>query len=114
MKIRPRSTPGTRQGGKVRADYDAMSTAELAEATAEFDREMVVSRSRALTRADRRRWHEVRRKPGRPKRGAGVKVISVSVERGRLARSDALARCLGISRAALIERGLRVALAETG
>lgn len=38
-------------------------------------------------------------------------MISVSVERGLLARSDALARTLGISRAALIERGLRVVLA---
>jgi hypothetical protein len=42
--------------------------------------------------------------------GGGVKVISVSVERGLLARSDALARDLGISRASLIERGLRAVL----
>ena len=39
-----------------------------------------------------------------------MKVISVSVERGLLARSDALARDLGISRASLIERGLRAVL----
>lgn len=90
--------------------YERMTTEELAAATAEFDREMVASRSRALTPAERRTWNEARRKPGRPKRGAGVKVISVSVERGLLARSDALARTLGISRAALIERGLRVVL----
>ncbi len=89
-----------------------MKTEEIAAATAEFDREMVVSRSRALTAAERRTWEAARRKPGRPKRGAGVKVISVSVERGLLTRSDALARSLGISRAALIERGLRHLLAE--
>jgi hypothetical protein len=89
-----------------------MKTEELAAATAEFDREMVVSDSRPLTAAERRTWEAARRKPGRPKRGAGVRVISVSVERGLLTRSDALARSLGISRAALIERGLKHLLAE--
>ena len=44
-------------------------------------------------------------------KNAGVKVISVSVERGLLSKSDALASRLGISRAALIERGLRLVLA---
>ncbi len=91
--------------------YARLSADELAAATAELDREMVVSRSRALTAAERRTWKGARRKPGRPRRGAGVKVISVSVERGLLAKSDALAGALGISRAALIERGLRAVLA---
>jgi hypothetical protein len=38
-------------------------------------------------------------------------VISVSVERGLLGRSDRLAKSLGVSRAALIERGLKAVLA---
>jgi hypothetical protein len=88
-----------------------MTADELSAATAEFDREMLISHSRALTSRERRAWQEVRRKPGRPRRGAGVKVISVSVERGLLSRSDALASRLRISRAALIERGLRLILA---
>jgi hypothetical protein len=92
--------------------YEHLNADELAAETAEFDREMVVSKSRALTPAERHTWEEARRKPGRPKRGAGVKVISVSVERRLLDRSDALARSLGISRAALIERGLKVVLAD--
>jgi hypothetical protein len=92
--------------------YRDMKTEELAAATAEFDEEMVVSRSRPLAAAELRTWKAARRKPGRPKRGAGVRVISVSVERGLLSRSDALARSLGISRAALIERGLKHLLAE--
>ncbi len=88
-----------------------MNAEELAAATAEFDEEMAISRSRSLTSAERRTWQEARRKPGRPRRGAGVKVISVSVERRLLSKSDALASRLGISRAALIERGLRLVLA---
>ena len=91
--------------------YPRMTAAQLAAQTAELDQEMVVSRSRALTPAERQRWEQVRRKPGRPRRGAGVRVISVSVERGLLAESDALAHSLGISRAALVERGLRAILA---
>jgi hypothetical protein len=38
----------------------------------------------------------------------------VSVERTLLARSDALARDLGITRAALVERGLRAVLEAGG
>jgi hypothetical protein len=87
---------------------------ELREATKEFDREMVVAKSRPLRPAERRAWEKARRKPGRPRRGAGVKVISVSVERDLLARSDELARTLGVSRASLIERGLKAVLRTAG
>jgi hypothetical protein len=95
------------------AKYEHMKPGELREVTKPFDEEMVIDRSRPLTVAEREKWEAARRRPGRPRRGAGVKVISVSVERGLLARSDALARDLGISRAALVERGLR-ALLEVG
>lgn len=64
--------------------------------------------------AERARWEGARRKPGRPRRGAGAKVISVSVERGLLVRSDALARNLGITRASLVERGHKAILAAEG
>lgn len=51
-----------------------------------------------------------RRKPGRPRQGKGVRVISVSVERQLLTEADALAARLGITRAALISRGLKAVL----
>lgn len=41
-------------------------------------------------------------------------MISVSIERGLLGRSDQLAKALGVSRAALIERGLNAVLAGIG
>lgn len=100
--------------GPVTSKYQRMNADQLDAATGEFDREMAVSESRALTSGERRAWQEVRRKPGRPRRGAGIKVISVSVERGLLSKSDALASRLGISRAALIERGLRLVLGGAG
>jgi len=92
------------------AKYERMKPEELRAATKAFNEEMVVDRSRPMTAAERKAWETARRKPGRPRRGAGAKVISVSVERDLLARSDALARDLGISRAALVERGLRAVL----
>ena len=41
-------------------------------------------------------------------------MISVGVEKGLLGRSDQLAKALGVSRAALIERGLKAVLAGVG
>ena len=92
----------------------ARSAVELARLTAEFDRENVIDEFHALSPVSRRRWANVRRKPGRPRKGRGVKVISVSVERTLLARSDAVARRMGVTRTGLIERGLKAILAAQG
>jgi hypothetical protein len=91
-----------------------MKADELAEATAAYGREMAIDAFRPLTKAERVRWNRARRNPGRPRRGKGVKVISVSVEQDLLLASDRLARRLGVSRARLIERGLRVILEGAG
>lgn len=94
--------------------HERMTLPELRAATKQFDREMVADEFRALTPDERGRWERARRKPGRPRRGAGVRVISVSVERRLLARSDALAKNLKLTRASLVERGLKAVLAAEG
>ena len=99
---------------RLAGKYARMTAAELGSESAEFDREMVVTKSRALTAEERAWWETVRRRPGRPRRGRGAKVISVSLEQELLARSDALAKNVGISRALLIERGLKAVLAAEG
>lgn len=93
--------------------YTEMNAKELAAATKEFNAEFVIDTfgpppAEAKTRLDSAR------KRGRPRKGAGAKVISVSVEKGMLDRCDALARRLSISRAALIGRGIRAVLAAAG
>ncbi len=98
----------------VVARYARMTADQLRSETAGFDEEMVVSKSRPLTAEERAWWERVRRRPGRPRRGRGARVISVSLEQELLARSDALAKNLGISRALLIERGLKAVLAAEG
>jgi|WetSurMetagenome_2_1015567.scaffolds.fasta_scaffold69487_4 hypothetical protein len=94
--------------------YSSMTTEELAEATKEFDQEFIVDKSRPLSREARALWLRAKRKVGRPRMGKGAKRISLSVEEGLLAESDALARRLNIPRAQLVARCLRAALAAEG
>jgi hypothetical protein len=94
--------------------FPRMNAQELAEATASYGCEMAIDEFEPLSDAARGRWVRARRKPGRPRRGKGAKVISVSVERELLSRSDSLAKNLGLSRASLIERGLKTVLAAEG
>jgi hypothetical protein len=91
-----------------------MRPQQLAEETAPYGREMVIDEFGPLSGDAYRRWKRAQRKPGRPRRGKGAEVISVSVERELLSRSDMLAKNLGISRARLVERGLKAVLAAEG
>lgn len=79
--------------------------------TAEFDREFISDTFKPLTAKDRERWEHIKRKPGRPRKGAGAKVVAVSIEKALLAKSDRLAKRMGVTRANLIARGLRAMLA---
>ena len=90
--------------------YTEMNTRELAAATAEFNADFDESQFRPMTAAQRARWAQVKRQRGRPVQGAGAKVVSVSLERGLLARADKKAKQLKISRAKLIARGLEALL----
>ncbi len=102
------------KNSRLRRGLKSVKANKLAETTAPYDREMVVDDFGPLTGAARERWLRARRKRGRPRRGKGAKVISVTVEKELLVRSDSLARDLGLSRAGLIERGLKAALAVEG
>ena len=82
--------------------------------TEEFDRELVAETFAPLTEEQREKWERARGKPGRPPRVRDAKVISVSVDRSLLERSDAVAHKMGISRAGLIARGLKAVLAVAG
>src|SRR5262245_20144625 len=72
-----------------------------------LDQEFVADTFHQLNPRERAKWGRMRRKRGRPQRGKGAKVISVSVERELLRRADQLAKRSGLSRARLIELGLR-------
>lgn len=65
-----------------------------------------------MTSAERAQWNRIKRKPGRPKVGQGVEVVSISIERGLLGRADKLAKKLKVSRAKLASAGLQGLLGE--
>lgn len=88
----------------------AMTMDELAEATAEFDREFVSDEFSAPDAQALDQWRRAKRKPGGPRQGQGAKVISVTLEKELLARADRLAKSKKVSRASLIARGLRAVL----
>jgi len=92
----------------------ALSGAVLAKAIAEFDQEFVADTFGSPSPGAAMRWQDARRARGRPKRGRGAKVISISVERSLLERSDLLARRMDVSRAELVARGLKAMLAAEG
>ncbi len=89
-----------------------MNAKELAAATAQFDKEFVIDQSREPTPAERLQWRSAKRKRGRPKQGQGVQIISVSIEKGLLKKTDQLAKKLHTQRTTLIARGLKAILDE--
>ncbi len=72
----------------------------------EFDKPFIADTSRPLAKAQRALWEKAKRKPGRPRRGAGAKTISLTVERSLLKRADKEAKRRHISRAQLVALGL--------
>jgi hypothetical protein len=89
-----------------------MTIAELEALTKDLDDEFVSDKFKPLTARERAEWESIKRGRGRPKVGKGVKVVSVSIERDLLARTDKAAKRAGVSRAKLVSAGLRRVLAE--
>ena len=93
--------------------FIALPDEEKQRQTAMFDQEFIADTARPLTPAQRKLWEKAkRRKPGRPKKGEGVKTIALSVERGLLRRADALARRRKMTRADLVAEALEATLAK--
>ena len=96
-----------------------MTTAELREATREFDREMPVAPGKALTAAQKRMHRDAakaaaKRRVGRPLKGQGSEVVAVSVERGLLRQADAAAKRRKVGRSQLFTEALQTFLAKAG
>lgn len=87
----------------------ALPDAEKERQCAEFDKEFIGDSFTPLPPGRRALWNRIKRR-GRPRVGRGAKVISLSVEKGLLAKADAAAKNIGISRAELFARGLRAVL----
>jgi hypothetical protein len=98
---------------KPKKPYWEMTTAELREATREFDAPMPGLPGKPLSAAGRRDLARARRR-GRPRVGLGAEKIRISVERELLGKADRKAKRLRISRSELIARCLRQGLKLAG
>jgi hypothetical protein len=98
-----KATNGPKKQRKAPASkpYWEMTTAELREATKEFDQEFIGDTFRPATAAERARFERARKR-GRPRNGLGAKTISVTVEKRLLAQTDRLAKKLHVPRAVLV------------
>lgn len=83
-----------------------MSAAELDKLGREAEA-VTFENTRPLSAEGRRALNLAARKGGRQRIGQGAQRINVSVERGLLAKVDAFARKIGVTRAALVADGLR-------
>jgi hypothetical protein len=94
--------------------FESLSEAEKARELAPFE-QMEVSPGKPLTRQQRKRFEEVRRKAlrGRPVIGKGAKIVPISIERDLLAQADAFARAHKIKRSQMVVKGLRLVMAQT-
>src|ERR1700733_10385180 len=69
---------------KLPGRYGRMTRAELDAVVAGLDRPIDLSETRPLNETERRQLNRAKRRPGRPRRGKGVRVISLSMEQSLL------------------------------
>jgi hypothetical protein len=86
--------------------YWQMTSAQLAAATREFDKEFIADTFGKAPPSAKVQLRRAKR-PGRPKIGKGARRVLVTVERGLLAEADAFARRHKINRSQLVAAGLR-------
>jgi hypothetical protein len=94
--------------------YWEMTTAELREATKQFDEEFVAEKSRPLTPEEQALWEQVKDKRPRATDSETEQTIAVRLDKSLLDRATALAKKKRLSRDALVARGLRALLAAEG
>ena len=90
--------------------YGHLEARELDKEVAKFDQEFIGETASPLTPEERSRDQRAKRKRGRPQIGGGAKRVFITVECSLLKRSDAYARKHGLTRSALIARGLEALL----
>lgn len=98
-----------KQSGYAR--FAALSDAAREKEWAELNDPAVASTFKPLTGGARKEWNRAKRKPGRPKVGAGSRRVQITMEQRLLGRADQFAREKGMTRSELIARSLEMALA---
>jgi len=81
-------------------------------AVADLENGINWSKTRPLNAAERKPWDGLKRKlrAGRPRVGAGAKLVAVTIERNLLARADRYAKGHGLKRTEMIAKGLELVM----
>jgi hypothetical protein len=87
-------------------DFIALPDEEKERIWESFNQEIPPSGFRPLNSGERKIWARAKKKMGRPVKGKGSKVISLSVERELLGKADRLAKKKGVTRASIVAAGL--------
>ena len=93
--------------------YGRMNPVELDAEVAKFEREFIAETAQSLSEEECVRDRRAKRKRGRPVVGNGAKRVLITIESTLLQRSDAYADRHGLTRSALIARGLEALLGNT-
>jgi len=116
MKKSKKSAPKSKWAAFARADgafdFEALSDEQKEELYQECESIGTDQIGAPLTLAQRR-LHE-RAVRGRPRKGRGAQIVSLSIEKDLLRRAERLAKSQGLSRSELFSRGLRALLAVAG
>jgi|SRR5665213_691862 len=99
---------------KPQKPYWEMTTAELREATKQFDEEFVADRSKPLTAKMRAQWELTKAKLPSGEDEKAEQTVTVRLDKALLDRCTALAKKKRLSRDVLVARGLRALLAAEG
>src|SRR5436305_1283119 len=99
----------TKSVNNGRKPYWEMTTAELREATKQYDRTRLAA-PKPLSPAMKARWERAQKRMGRPRVGKGAKRILITVEGGLLERLDQYVKASGSNRSATITRGIEALL----
>jgi hypothetical protein len=94
-------------------DFESLADAQKEEVFRDCQTLEAEDRAQPLSAAQRR-LHARARRRGRPRKGRGARVISLSIEADLLRQAERIARARGISRSELFSRGLRAIIAAAG
>ena len=89
-----------------------MNVEELATATAAFDEEFVIDKTKPLSAKAKAQHARAKRKRGRPRVGSGAKRVNITIEGQLLTQADAIAKKLNCNRSQLIGYALRAMVAK--
>jgi ribosomal protein L21E len=87
--------------------YWEMTTAELREATKQYDKEFSPPRAIRPSAEELAQHRRFTGKMGRPRKGQGSKQIAITMERGLLRQVDIYAKRAGMTRSATIAAGVQ-------